>query len=466
MPRVFVRSGSAVGALLLAAAGLRTPASRAEAPPLPAYNADIAQTSISGVSSGAFMAVQFATAWSSVVTGVGAVAGGPFGCSEGSAAAALSTCMLGEPTPDVAALVARTDGWSRSGAIDDTANLARQAVYLFRGYNDTVVARPVSDALHTFYAHYRPQSLFYQTAIGAGHAQVTIAYGSDCADNGGEFINRCGYDQAGVILQHIYGALNPRNGAALGGRVITFRQRDFTVPREPAGDSMDEQGYAYVPAACEARQPCRVHVALHGCRQSLRDIGDAFIRHAGYNEWADTNRIIVLYPQIEAIGLTGLGVTNPESCWDWWGYLDANPTEDPTWLLQSGRQIGAIKAMLDRITSGVVTPAASATPALGPPSTVVAVDASDTAIDLAWTAAPGATSYEVFRSAQAGTAFRSIAIVGGLSYGDAGLEPATEYRYQVRASNGGAISGLSDTVTRRTRHQVPPCSEPGTCAAR
>ena len=71
----------------------------------------------------------------------------------------------------------------------------------------------------------------------------------------------------------------------------------------------------------------------------------------------------------------------------------------------------------------------------------------------------------VFRSAQAGTAFRSIAIVGGLSYGDAGLEPATEYRYQVRASNGGAISGLSDTVTRRTRHQVPPCSEPGTCGA-
>ena len=29
--------------------------------------------------------------------------------------------------------------------------------------------------------------------------------------NGGKFINRCGYDQAGIILQHIYGALHPRN---------------------------------------------------------------------------------------------------------------------------------------------------------------------------------------------------------------------------------------------------------------
>jgi poly(3-hydroxybutyrate) depolymerase len=466
MPRIFARSGSAVAALLLAAVVLRTPASRADAPPLPAYNADIAQTSISGVSSGAFMAVQFATAWSSVVTGVGAVAGGPFGCSEGSTAAALSTCMSGEPAPDVAAFVARTDAWSRSGAIDDTANIARQSVYLFRGYNDTVVARPVSDALQAFYAHYRPQSLFYQTAIGAGHAQITIAYGGGCADNGGEFINRCGYDQAGIILQHIYGALNPRNEATLGGRVIAFRQRDFTAPRAPADDSLDEQGFAYVPAACEARQLCRVHVALHGCRQSHADIGDAFIRHAGYNEWADTNHIIVLYPQVQALGLTGLGITNPESCWDWWGYLDANPTEAPAWLLQSGRQIGAIKAMLDRITSGAVAATASATPTLSPPSTVVAVDASDTAIDLAWTAVPGATRYEVFRWSQADPAFHSLATAGGLSYGDAGLEPATEYRYQIRASDGSAIGDFSVVVSQQTRHLVPPCREPGTCAVR
>ena len=78
--------------------------------------------------------------------------------------------------------------------------------------------RPVSNALHAFYAHYRPGSLFYQTAIGAGHAQVTIGYGGGCADNGGEFINRCGYDQAGIILQHIYGALIPRNDGTLGGQ--------------------------------------------------------------------------------------------------------------------------------------------------------------------------------------------------------------------------------------------------------
>ena len=123
------------------------------------------------------------------------------------------------------------------------------------------------------------------------------------------------------------------------------------------------------------------------------------------------------------------------------------------WDTATGRQIVAIKAMLDRITSGVVAPTASAVPALAPPSTVLAVDASDTAIDLAWTAAPGAASYEVFRSARTDLTFRPIATVGSLSYGDAGLEPATEYRYQVRASNGGATSDLGVTAV------LPACAK-------
>ena len=93
---------------LLAAAGLALlhPARpSAEEPALPTYNADIAQTSISGLSSGAFMAVQFGTAWSSIVIGVGAIAGGPFGCSEGSESTALSTCTGGAPAADVASLI-------------------------------------------------------------------------------------------------------------------------------------------------------------------------------------------------------------------------------------------------------------------------------------------------------------------------------------------------------------------------
>ena len=48
------------------------------APPLGVYNADIRESSISGISSGAFMAVQFGMSWSSIIKGVGVRAGGPY----------------------------------------------------------------------------------------------------------------------------------------------------------------------------------------------------------------------------------------------------------------------------------------------------------------------------------------------------------------------------------------------------
>jgi hypothetical protein len=48
---------------------------------LRAHHAAISESSISGVSSGGFMPVQFATAWSSIVKGVGVIAGGPYFCA-------------------------------------------------------------------------------------------------------------------------------------------------------------------------------------------------------------------------------------------------------------------------------------------------------------------------------------------------------------------------------------------------
>ena len=61
----------------------------------------------------------------------------------------------------------------------------RNAGYLFNRYNDKVVMRPVSNWLETIYAKRlgstRAGNLFYQTAIGAGHPQVTLDYGARCA---------------------------------------------------------------------------------------------------------------------------------------------------------------------------------------------------------------------------------------------------------------------------------------------
>src|SRR5215472_8152 len=97
----------------------------AESLALNGYNAAISESSISGVSSGAFMAVQFGTAWSSVIKGVGIVAGGPYWCAKAdsffgywsSLSNALGPCMKG-PLPGLDALFAKADAKSRAGAID------------------------------------------------------------------------------------------------------------------------------------------------------------------------------------------------------------------------------------------------------------------------------------------------------------------------------------------------------------
>ena len=245
------------------------------------------------------------------------------------------------------------------------------------------------------------------------------------------------------------------------GQLLSFGQADFTAPDQPNDDSMDDKGFAYVPASCAAKEPCRLHVALHGCLQSFGNIGEDFVRHAGYNEWADANHIIVLYPQTRALGLT-----NPQACWDWWGYLDADPTESPTYLLKSGKQISAIKAMVDRVTSGVAGSSAPTGSQPTAPAVILATDRSDTAIDVVWSSVPGVTGYDVFRIGPGDTDFRQIATIGGLSYGDAGLKPATQYQYKVRASSAREAGPFSLVASEPTLRRVPRCDDPGNCAVR
>jgi poly(3-hydroxybutyrate) depolymerase len=432
---------------------------------LSAYNAKPTETSISGISSGAYMAVQFGTAWSSIIKGIGAIAGGPFGCAGGWASTALSTCMGGAPAANIGQLASLIGQLAANGKIDDPSNIANQKVYLFNGYNDKVVMRPVTNWLDTIYASRfggtQAGNLFYQTTIGSGHAQVTLSYGSACSANGGDYINKCNYDQAGVILQHIYGALAAPNRGNLTGKLLTFNQSPYTTPAKPADDSLGEKGFVYVPADCAALAACRVHIALHGCLQSFDNIKDAYVRHAGYNEWADTNHIIVLYPQTQPSNLIPpFGPTNPQACWDWWGYLDSDPSDDPRYLTKAAPQVAAIKRMLDRLTSGTNPTPAAPTPT---PATLIANDTTDTAIALAWTATPGAASYEIVRQDPNQTTFHSIDTINGLSFGDSRLKPKTQYTYKVRPILTSGPGAFTTAVTKSTHATVPRCIDPGTC---
>lgn len=314
---------------------------------LPGFDADLSATSVSGISSGGYMAVQFHIAHSAIVIGAGVLAAGPYHCAQGSIWTARNNCMKPDastPLPPVSLLKRDTDTLARSGRIDPIANLGRARVWLFTGKRDETVDASVVQALERYYREYVPAAaIAYVNDVDAGHAMVTTDYGGSCALTASPFINDCHFDAAGKLLEHIYGQLQPASVQETG-RVVAFTQSEFAG--KPYAVSLADTGYVYVPSACETAR-CRVHVAFHGCQQSVEAIGEKFVRHAGYNRWTDTNAIIVLYPQtITRYGFGGWPLTfvyNPNGCWDWWGYTNVD------YHTRNGAQVRAVKAMLDRL---------------------------------------------------------------------------------------------------------------------
>lgn len=460
--------------LICAAAAGASPLG-AEPVSLRSYQAPVGESSISGISSGAFMAVQFGTAWSSIVKGVGVVAGGPYWCAKADAFdvvtwywgpvwRATGACMKGPASKlNASDYTAKADAKAAAGEIDPVANLARQKIYLFHGYNDKYVDKAATDAAADFYRHYLGDAnrgnLFYQSVIGAGHSfVVTRADGAGlngCADNKAPFIDRCGYDQAGIVLQHIYGRLNPPNRAQLAGSVKRFDQSVYTRPEKPASLSMGDDGYVFVPRDCEQGAPCRVHVALHGCVQDAGSVGRKFVDEAGFNAWADTNRLIILYPQTRT---SSYWPSNSLACWDWWSYVD----HADDYVTKSGSQIKAIKAMLDALTAGAAARVNAAAPTVSAPQGLAAIDASDTAVDLAWSPVPGAARYRVSRAGADG-AFQNVGETAGPSFGDSGLMPHTNYRWRVTAVVNGAEGPASEEALAATQATPPRCDTPGSC---
>ena len=451
------------------------PAMAEQAVPLSGYNADISQSSISGISSGAFMAVQFGTAWSSVIKGVGIVAGGPYWCAKADADDFINGYMLpletaklacGTPGPPAGSsdFIAKAEAKSASGDIDSLQGLSRQKIYLFHGFNDAVVARSVTDAAADFYRHYLGETnrgnLYYQTAIGAGHSLVVSKNPrsggpNDCNANAGPFIDACAYDQAGIILQHIYGALNAPNRGPLTGTIKRFDQSVYTKPDDPNEQSLGDAGYVFVPRECEDGAACRVHVALHGCLQDIGDVDRHFIDDTGYNAWADTNRLIVLYPQTTRSSWLPF---NPLGCWDWWSYLD----HEDSYVTKSGAQIRTIKAMLDALTARA-TPAVVPAPAPhAAPTGLTVLDTSDTGADLAWTPLAGIAIYRISRAGADGQ-FAAVGDTAGPSFGDSGLSPRSAYRWRVSTLVDGIEGPPSTEVSAATRPVPAACDDPGNC---
>jgi poly(3-hydroxybutyrate) depolymerase len=304
--------------------------------PLPRLAVLPGSLTVSGVSAGGYMATQYQVAYSSDVAGAGVIGAGPWLCAQGIVTRALEDCLAGASGgPDVTRLVAALRTSAALRAVDDPSGLAADRIWVFHGAKDDKVGAAVSDALVRFYKAFVPiEQVRYETQVPAAHGFPTLANGGACATDESPWILACRYDAAGEMLKHLYGGLEEPAGA-VEGRLLEFGQARY-VERDSLA-SMADTGFLFVPQDCAAGQPCRVHVAFHGCRQGIGFLGRTFARQTGYLRWADANRIVVLFPQVKA---SRTWPVNPRGCWDWWGYSGAD------YAARSGAQLAAVHRML------------------------------------------------------------------------------------------------------------------------
>ena len=335
----------------LPAAALLLSAVSAFAQPLPRLAASTGDVTVSGISSGGYMAVQFQVAYSSIVRGAGVA---------GRRAVLL---RRGFAAPGAGQLHdALRQGHAADGRRDAEDRQATGRIGPHR-------SRPKPARRPRLAAGRRQRQ--DRPAAGDGCARCLLPRHLPAAaislrqGAGGRARAALGRRPAGECLPHQRIAVHqslpglrrrrqaadaPARPAAAAGSAAgrrSGRLRPAPLRCRPGDRRQPRQrAYAFVPASCRSGG-CRIHVAFHGCRQNAGEIGRRFVDGAGYNGWAASNRIVVLYPQ--TVRRYGLAVgswrwlLNPKGCWDWWGYTGAN------YHTRDGAQMRAVRAMIEAL---------------------------------------------------------------------------------------------------------------------
>lgn len=364
--------------------------------PLP-RDEHIEQVTVSGISSGAAMALQYAVAHSASVNGVAAIAGPSWGCAKGFVSNAINDCMCGrQAVPNTLPLAQEL---AHSGAIDPLVNGHPQALkrgFVFHSPLDATVVASTGQASAAFLASFigTPPTVDNGNAGDgsnhAGHGIISPGGADRCEASAHDhsYVRQCGQEDNARDLFHALMPDVPQDPARRHTPVSTtdiqpFDQRPFIREVTRSGDyiapdslaffwfpvrserrqrlDMADTGYFHVPPSCQqAGARCGLHIAFHGCKQQVRE----FALTTGYVQWAEQHRQIILFPAIDQ-GATPVSEScasgaidkvvdtawyqpNPNGCWDWWGYLDG--TERTRYLTRNGPQMRVIEQMVRAIT--------------------------------------------------------------------------------------------------------------------
>lgn len=297
----------------------------------PVNSAAVTNYVVGGFGNGASFAHQLHTAYATTIQAAGLVAPSPYYCSMGSKIRETSACRVNPFLINIESSIGQYTNAGTSGEVDPISSLANDRAYLVSGTADSSVVQLVVNATETFYRNFihNDYKVVTNYSIPAGHGWITDQYGGPCWSTNTPFIVNCGYDLAGDMLKHLISTLNPRV-PQVSANLKSFDQ-SFYGDVWQAG--LSSRGWIYLPASCITNSNCQVIVMYHGCHQNFDTIGKTFVEETGINEWAESNNIIVIYPQ------TIVTQQNLGGCWDTWGYTGSN------FSIQSGLQMKLVHSI-------------------------------------------------------------------------------------------------------------------------
>lgn len=277
------------------------------------------------------MATQLQVAYSGLFDGAGIVAAGPYDCGQGNVID-FASCDLGIGT---GGLERQAQAWASQGLIDPMTDLSGKPVYVYHGVVDPVVNTLVSAAGVDFYRNFGA-NVAYHDWDWAGHSWPTPLGVVACPLTSPPFLNNCLDDPEGEMLGHWLGSVKAPNHGRPAGTLTAFDQNRYTPGGDAVDLSMDSTGLLYTPPSCAAGAPCKLVVALHGCLSGQYLLGSLFPQLGNLDTYADTNNLVVLYPQ----AVSSVLPLNPQGCWDWWGY------DGSDFAVKSAPQMRSIVAMV------------------------------------------------------------------------------------------------------------------------
>jgi len=313
-------------------------------PTLPQLNIDSDLITVSGISSGGYMANQYHIAYSDQVSGAAMLASGPFGCAKGDLKTALTSCMNNPKPLSSEPFLILAKIAEKEKTIAKIENLSNDKVWIFHGKEDSTVSQSVTQSLVSFY-----QELGVDVSrhfdLSVGHGFPTKDKGVICAETKSPYLNQCQFDGAGSLLSFLLGDLKAKSLETKEhqtGKVVPFDQSKYLEPGQD--NTLADTGYVYLPTSCLSGERCKLHMVLHGCQQNVDSVSMTFIENNGINEWADSNNLVVVYPQTKSTFIP----LNPKACWDWWGYTGTD------YLSRDGAQLKHLNNIVKGISSRVI----------------------------------------------------------------------------------------------------------------